>query len=234
MHPIIQKIQDLITRIQNAIQRLADIINAVLGQVPDFLQWVVDKVTSAWDELMKKIGELWNKLGDFFSFVGDPGAIQAAADSWHDLGVAASTAATTVTGGQLYAEDPGIWSGSTAMAYRGRVGDQQATIAAINDKIATTMSSSLVTLKGAVITLYWMLAGALAALAAGIISGLGSSATILGLPPGVAIIIGAVVVAIVAIGKGYFDFQGAVNTGQTTMLATITDTKVVSWPQFVA
>ncbi|CAM3476372.1 hypothetical protein OCAE111667_11760 [Occultella aeris] len=230
---LIDEILRLVQEIQNTWQRFVNLVNGALSSVPVFLQWVIDSVNRLWEQVVQMWNDFWEGVSDFLSRFGDPGAVATASASWTSMvSQPAGEVAATVTTGQLSADDD-AWSGDAATKYRTRAGEQQATISAIRDEVATKVVAALDGMKLAMFVFYGALIAAILALIGAIIGGLASSATIVGIPAGIVIIIGAGAIAIGAIVVAGMVFSGTADQRASEMRSAITSAKVTSWPEFV-
>lgn len=234
MNNPIDEILQLIREIQDVWEQFIRTVNSVLSWVPDFLMYLLDEINRLWEQLLAEWTAFWDTLNEYFEDFGNPFAVADASSGWRDqVGAPSGEMAATVTPGQLAADDDN-WTGAAATRYRTRAGEQQETISALHDAIATEVVSALDGLKVAMIVLYAAIAGAFAAFIGAIVGGLASSATIVGIPAGILIIIAGFGVALTTIIGAFVIYSFTVDEKANQMRTAITGANVVRWPEFVA
>ncbi|MBZ2195320.1 hypothetical protein [Occultella gossypii] len=232
MH-LIDEIVQLILQVQQRWQSFVDTVNRVLSFVPTALQWVLDEINRVWQRVIQMWDDFWAGVNTIIESFGDPAGVSAQSENWiSSVATPSGSIASTVTAGQL-ATDDDSWSGDAATKYKNRATEQHATIAAIGETIATKVVAALDALRTAMFVFYGAIIAAFAALIAGIVGGLASSATIVGIPAGVLIIIAAGGVAVAAILGAGWNLGNTIQTQSNNMRLSITGANVTRWPEFV-
>lgn len=201
MDDVITRVEQLLHKVQSKFDELRNKINSLLSHVPSFLHWVIGKVEDLWDKLCAKMKQFWDWFTDKLAYAGDPWLLHDIGTSWNTkLGEPAHKRANEVDSDDLLVDD--TWTGSSAAAYKSHIGGQKDALNNVGQNLATTVSSALNSMKTGILS-FW--AGVIAGLIASGVSialGAGESATILGIPPGVATVIAGVVVFLAAAGAG--------------------------------
>ncbi|MFC4065105.1 WXG100 family type VII secretion target [Actinoplanes subglobosus] len=217
---LIERINSTITRIDAKTVELQTSIDDKMAYVPSPLR---SGIRQGWDEFCAFMQRIWDNLTTILSNMGSLSALSATAQAWSDrVGVPVS--------GQVQAADAGLltvdtnWDGEAADAYRQMLPLQKTAL----EKVKTTLTDGLATALDQVhngVFLFWTgLAGALAALAVGLVGAIASSATILGLPAAPFIAAGAAVTASIALIVGCETLKRACTSANTTLRQKFDDT----------
>ncbi|GAB2762734.1 hypothetical protein GCM10027020_13720 [Nocardioides salsibiostraticola] len=194
MHPLVEEINRLVQELQGKMDRLQEIVNSGLSRIPWGLGWVADKIHDAWNALLEKWNDFWDKATLLFGNMGDPGSLSATGTSWTgDVGRPVTEQAGTISETLLAADNH--WTGDAAAAYLPRAALQRSAMEAIESSFVQSASSALDTVKSGLLKFYTSLVAALITLVAGFISAAASSATIIGIPAGIFIAVGAILIA---------------------------------------
>jgi hypothetical protein len=177
---LLDQINSVFARIDGKTTELQDAITGRLHWLPGGLR---DKVVDGWNTFCGFMRRIWDNLNEVVSNMGSVSALSEAANRWSDL-------VGGPVSGQVQSADAGLltvdthWDGDAADAYRQTLPMQKAAL----DKVKSALTDGIASALGAVSTaliMYWgLLVTALATLIGGIVGGLASSATIIGLPAG--------------------------------------------------
>ena len=230
MDEAIDEVTRLLQQLQDKVDELTGKVNAVLAKVPGWLDWVVDRVLDGWDRLVEKLGEFWDWFTDKLSYAGDPGGLSDLARRWTDE-VGATTSAQTheVDDGDLLVDDR--WQGDAAEQYRQKVPEQKKTLEDVRGQYVTALASALNDMSAGITAFWWGVAAAVVALIAGIAGALTATGTIVGLPAAPVIAVGAVVVALVALGSTYAILRSQASSAELS-LRTARSYGLTTWPSF--
>lgn len=232
MHPLIQKIQELVTKLQDKFDEFHSKVTNLLSNVPWGLGWLADKLLDAWNAFVDKWNDFWEFYAHMFSNLGSPSGISQVQSNWNSgIGNPVSAEAGNADAGLLMADEH--WTGTAASNYRPRAALQKSALQAIKATLADGATTALDQVRAGLVKFYAALIAALGTFIAGIIGALASTATIFGAPAGPFIAGGATLVAGGAfIGGGLLlesDCDAAKNTLQTK-LADKTAFPNGAWP----
>ncbi|BCY08833.1 hypothetical protein L3i22_039210 [Actinoplanes sp. L3-i22] len=196
MQPVLlERIHSTINRIDGKTTELQSSIDDKVGYLPGPMQATIRK---GWDDFCAFLRRIWDNLGIVLSNMGSLSALSTTATAWTErVGVPVSGQVQAADAGLLIVDDK--WDGDAANAYRQMLPLQKAALEKIKTTITDGLSTALDQLHGGIFLFWTGLAGALVALAIGLISALASSATIIGLPAAPFIAAGAAVTASVAL-----------------------------------
>ncbi|GGN96445.1 hypothetical protein GCM10010112_87700 [Actinoplanes lobatus] len=217
---LLERINSTISRIDGKTVELQNSINDKMGFLPAPVQ---ARVRQGWDEFCAFMGRIWDNLVAMLSNMGSLSALSTTAQAWSDrVGVPVSGQVQAADAGLLTVDDN--WDGDAADAYRQMLPSQKAAL----EKVKTVLTDGLATALDLVhngVFLFWTgLAGALVALAVGIVGALASSATIFGVPAAPFIAAGAAVTASVALIIGGETLKRTCTSANTTLRQKFDDT----------
>ncbi|PZS19119.1 MAG: hypothetical protein DLM57_04580 [Pseudonocardiales bacterium] len=232
---LINQIVSTIQKIENLVKQLVDTINTVLSFVPFFLKWVVDVVKRGMDRFFALLKQFWDWMSNILSHMGSPSAVSATANAWSDhVGAPVSAEVGNADQGALMVDDN--WTGRAAGIYKSILGPQKSALAAIK----TTFTDGIALVLSQFRTAIWVFWGALIAavgiLVAGVIAGLASADTILGLPATPVLIIGAVALCAASCFTGAEILKSAAASANTQLRARLDDSTAFpgnKWPSGV-
>jgi hypothetical protein len=216
---LLDQIKSVMGRIDSKTTELQNSINSKLHWLPGFLQ---DKVIAGWNKFCGFMKRVWDNLNEMISNMGSPSALWSTADAWSDwVGSPVSGQVQSADAGLLGVDDN--WDGDAADAYRQTLPLQKSALekvkSALTDGIATALSDVA---KGIIV--FWAgLLTALAALVAGIIGALASTATVIGMPAGPFIAAGAGLVAAGAIIAGGEILESVCSSANSTLRQKLAD-----------
>jgi hypothetical protein len=188
---LVDQVNSTVGRIQTKSEALQNSINGKIGWLPSGLQ---DAVISGWNRFCGLLSDIWDALADILGHLGSPGGLTQTADLWSRMvGGPVSEKVLFADSGQLTVDTN--WSGTAADAYRNTLPYQKAALAAIKASFTDPIGNALTDLATGIRVFWGSLIAALVGLAAGIVAGLASAGTIVGLPATPFIIVGAGVVA---------------------------------------
>ncbi|MBL7258751.1 WXG100 family type VII secretion target [Paractinoplanes lichenicola] len=229
---LLDKIMSLLDKIEQKTNDLQHAINSKLKYLPGFLQ---DKVVSGWNKFCDFMKQAWDGLREIIANMGSPSALATTANAWsNEVGGPVSGRVQYAEAGLLEVDTN--WDGDAAEAYRQTLPLQKAALekmkTALTDGIATALGDMV---KG--IYVFWgALVVALAALVAGIISAISSSATIVGLPAAPFIAGGAAAVAVAAFAAGGINLKSTAAAANSTLRQKLNDNSGYhdgAWPPAV-
>jgi len=226
---LLDQITSTIARIQAKTDELQQSINGKLHWLPSGLQ---DSVVAGWDKFCGLMADIWHALGDILGHLGSPDTLYRTAGLWSStVGGPVSEKVGTVDAGLLTVDD--TWTGTAADAYRQLLPGQKAALGAVKTTFTDPIATALSSLAKAIYIFWGALAAAIVGLAAGIVSGLASSATIIGLPATPFILVTAGLVAGAAIAAGEWNLGSTASDLNTTLqqkLAESTTYPNGHWP----
>ena len=232
MHPLIERVMDLIDQIQAKFDDLVSLINGALDSVPFFLDWIVDKLQDKWNEFVAKWDEFWAAQELFWTNWGSPDTLSSTSQAWTtSVGSPATSASGTVDRALLAADDE--WTGQAADSYFPRANLHKTAMERVQANFVSAATDGLSTLRGALTTFYTTLAGTLTGFIAAMIGAAAASGTIVGIPAGIVIAIGAVAVAAGAFYWAGTTLKGECTNVKTSLIASINDKTGYpggSWP----
>lgn len=180
----------LVDRFNGLVEDLRNKVNSALDWVPWGLGWVVDKIHDAWNSLMDKITEVFEPLVFILSNLGSPSTVTSTGDAWSSqVGAPVSARVGTAEPGALAVDDS--WKGSAASQYGQQVPRQKSALQGIKTQFTDGISGALKDVANAIQFFFGAMVVAIAAWIAAIITALASSATIIGIPAGILIAVGA-------------------------------------------
>ena len=183
-------IRDLVNRFNGLVQDLQDGINDVLGWVPWGLGWLADKIRDLWNGLMDKIQEFFDPLVQILTHLGEPSTVSSKADQWSsNVGSPVSARVALADVGSLAVDDS--WKGTAADQYKQKATLQKSALQNIKTQFTDGISSALKDVSSAIQIFFGLMIVAIGAWVAAIITALGATATIFGIPAGILIAIAA-------------------------------------------
>lgn len=210
------EIFDLLDEIQLETENLRNTVNGWLGRVPGWASWVGDRIREAWDWLVARAQEFWDGLTLIVGNLGDPWKLSETGSSWNNsVGGPVSSQVQVAEAGNLNVDD--TWSGEAAGAYQQRISLHKTALDKVKASLTDGLSSALDQVKTGIIIFWAAMAAALAALVAGIVTALASSATVFGIPAGILIAAGAFAVALAAIWGGGTKLKSDCMTARNTL-----------------
>lgn len=218
----LEKINNEITRINEKVTELSNKINSVLSNVPSFLGWVVDRVEALWDEFVAAMERLWEKITEIFSNLGSPSTLWDTADDWSEL-VGGPVSGIAGNAHSDNSEIDRYWEGDAAVAYLDTLMPQRVAMEKIQTTFSEPVATALSGMAKAIIAFWVSLGIALASLVAGLIGAAAASGTIIGIPAGIVVAIGAVAVCVAAIAAGYLILKSEASSAKNTLTTKLND-----------
>jgi uncharacterized protein YukE len=226
---LLEQINATVARIQGKTDELQQSINGKLHWLPSGLQ---DSVVAGWNKFCGLMADIWHALGDILGHLGSPATLYRTAGLWStSVGGPVSEKVGTIDTGVLTVDD--TWTGTAADAYRQLLPGQKAALAAVKTTFTDPIATGLSSLAKGIYIFWGALVAALAGLAAGIVGGLASSATILGLPATPFIIVAAALVAAAAIAAGERNLGTTASDLKTTLQEKLSESTAFpngQWP----
>lgn len=230
----VDRIMDLLDEVDEKVQSLTDKVNDILSWVPWGLGWVVDKFKDLWNTALDKLGEFWDKVKEFVSYIGAPWDLDAAKDTWIELGGPVAARAGEADRSQSAVD--GEWKGKAADRYAMSLGPQGKALSAVQSKLTSVIAPAIGTVAGALYLFYAAVAVAIGAMVVGIVTATGEAVSILGLPAVPPTVIAAIGVAILALGTAVMNLRGAAAGANTEFLKVANETGdfgADGWPKAV-
>lgn len=219
---IISEIHRTIDKIASKTQQLQASINAGLRSLPSFMGWIADKVLEGWNWFLGKLDELWRWMGGVIDELGSPTSLSSTADRWSDdVGGPVSAEVQNADAGALLVDD--TWTGVGADQYKQTLPMQKVALQDIKSTFTDGISTALGQVRTALYIFYAAIAVALAALVAGIVGALASSATVVGLPAAPFIAGAAAVAAAAACWGGSENLLSAAASANTLLRQKLND-----------
>jgi hypothetical protein len=229
------QISSLLTKLDGKTISLQNTVNDTLSDIswliPDsWINWIKDR----WNDFCDLMAKVWKQLAEIVENMGAPWDLSSTANAWSDkIGSPVSAKAQVATLGELAVDDN--WEGDAAIQYRQKIPLQATAL----DKIRSTLSEGVnnaLNVAQLGIWAFWIaLVAGLLTLIGGLLGAAASSATILGLPPGVAIAIGAVLIFLGAIAGGIATLRAALANANSTLRRALSDNtgfEDTHWPPF--
>jgi hypothetical protein len=231
---LLERIDDTVGRIIKKTDQLSASVSDGIGWLPP---WVEPAVRDTWDQFVELMGQIWDKLTEIFSNLGAPWALSALAEDWSRL-VSGPVSGIAGNANQDNTEVDRYWEGEAASAYLDTLFPQRVAMEKIQATFGAPLSSALDEMRNA-IWIFWIALGtALLALLAGIIGAATASGTIVGIPAGVAIAVGAALVFLGALAGGYLQLRSTAESQNNTLVQKLNDNSgfrseggQVVWPQ---
>ena len=196
------------------------------------LVWDQDTVVAGWNKFCEFIREVWDFWYEVFTHMGSPSRLWATADGWSDtVGAPVSAQVQSSDAGLLAVDDN--WDGDAADAYRQTLPLQKSALDKVKSALTDGIASALSDVAKGIIAFWAGLGVALAALVIGIISALGSAATIFGLPAAPFIAAGAAAAACAAVASGMLILRSVCSSASTTLRQRLGDNSAFHdghWP----
>jgi hypothetical protein len=227
---LIQKIVDKLNHIRDLVDQVTRKINGLLSHVPSYLHWVISKVDDLWNQFCDKMAEFWDWFTDKLAYVGDPFILKDTGEKWNTkLGVPTHKRAGEVDSDDLLVDD--IWTGTSASAYKDKIGGQKDALTAVGQTYASSVQSALNTMKTGIWIFWIAVVGALVVAVAAFLAGIGAEGTIVGIPAGLFLQISAVVGFLIAAGGATVALKFAADDSASALrnLNSYSDDK---WPSF--
>ena len=232
MNPLTGQLLELVEKVRSKFDELADVVTGFLDRVPWGLGWLADQISHAWSFLTAKIHEFWGACDRILGNLGSTEAIGAASTAWSAaVGGPVSAEAGNADHGILESDEH--WTGTAAEAYRARTELQRSALLAVESTYADGAIAALDTVRNGLTMFYVGLITALGALAAGIITALVTSSTVFGIPAGIFVAAGAVLLAEGAFYTAGILLRSDCETARTNLLARYHDSSAFpggSWP----
>ena len=226
---LLDQITSTVARIQGKTDELQRSINGKLHWLPSGLQ---DSIVAGWNKFCGLMADIWHALGDILGHLGSPDTLYRTASLWSSsVGGPVSEKVGTVDAGLLTVDD--TWNGTAADAYRQLLPGQKAALTAVKTTFTDAIATGLSSLAKAIYIFWGALVAAIVGLAAGIVGGLASSATIIGLPATPFIIVAAGLVAGAAIAAGEWNLGSTASDVKTTFQEKLSESTAFpngQWP----
>ncbi len=151
---------------------------------------LVDKIHDAWNSLMDKIQEVFEPVVFMLSNLGSPLALTSTGDAWSSqVGGSVSGKVGMAEPGALAVDDS--WTGSAATQYLQQVPRQKTALQNIKTQVTDGISSALKDVATGIQFFFTAMVIAIVAWIAAIVTAIASSATVIGIPAGIFIAVGA-------------------------------------------
>jgi hypothetical protein len=226
---LINKLLATVDRINGKTTELQGSINGKLKWLPPGLK---DGVIAGWNKFCGFIKKVWDFWYEVFTHMGSPSQLWATADEWSDsVGSPVSAQVQSSDAGLLTVDDN--WDGDAADAYRQTLPLQKAALDKVKTGLTDGIATALSDVAKGIIAFWAGLGVALAALIVGIITALGSAASIFGLPAAPFIAAGAAAVAVAAVFSGMLILKSVCSSASTTMRQKLDDNSAFHgghWP----
>lgn len=230
INSLIQRIEEKLNQIRDLVNQITNKINGLLSHVPGWLHWVISKVEDLWNKFCDKMSEFWNWFTDKLAYVGDPFVLKDTGEKWNTkLGVPTHKRAGEVDADALLVDN--IWTGSSAEAYKSKIGDQKDALDSVGQNYATSVQGALNTMKTGIWVFWIGVVGGIVVLVGGFLVGLGAEGTIIGIPAGLLEQIVAVVGFLILAGGAVAALKLCADDSAATLkgVNTYYDEK---WPSF--
>jgi hypothetical protein len=216
---LLEKIDGTVASIIDKTNQLSANVNRGLGWLPP---WVESEVREKWDQFVELMGQIWDKLTEICSNLGSPEALRELAKDWSRL-VSGPVSGISGNANQDNTEVDRYWEGDAASAYLDTLFPQRIAMEKIQATFGAPLSSALDEMRGA-IWIFWIALGtALAALVAGIIGAAAATGTIVGIPAGVVIAVGAALVFLGSLAGGYLQLRSTAESQNNTLTEKLND-----------
>lgn len=183
-----QQIADLLDKVQHKTAELVDTVDRTVSALPAA---VAAPVLAGMKRLLDLVRQAYDALAEILGNLGSPSTLWSHAAAWSDgVGGPVSGLALDADPDRVEADDS--WTGAAADAYRNALGPQKSALTAVKNTLTDGIAAALSELAKAIVVFWGVLVAGLAALVAGLIGAIASSATIVGLPAGPFIAAGAV------------------------------------------
>jgi hypothetical protein len=185
-----QDIVDLVNKFNGLVEDLREGINNAIDWIPWGLGWIADKIHDAWNSLMDKIHEVFDPLVFILSNLGSPPTVSSTGDGWSSqVGSPVSGRVSLAELGSLAVDD--TWTGASAEQYKQQVPLQKTALQNIKTQFTDGISGALKDVSGGIQTFFGIMIGAIAAWIVAMIGAVAATGTIVGIPVGVLIAVGA-------------------------------------------
>lgn len=221
----------VLEQLQQKFQELQTVINDTLSHVPAIFSWVVDRVQEGWTWLCERVAEVWDWFVDKLSYVGNPFMLSGASNAWKEsVGGPATDVSRSVDRGELAADDR--WQKFGAEQYRQRVPLQQAALKSIDTDYAQKIAAMMDDLQVAIVAFWAGVVAALITLVVGFATATGEAVTVLGLPLAPPTALGAIAIALGALGAATAVMYSKAASARSTLKGT--SSGVQGWPKFAS
>ncbi len=225
---LVNKLDGKTVEFQNTVN---DTLSDISWLIPDsWIQWIKDR----WNDFCDWMAKVWKQLTEIVENMGAPWDLSSTANSWSDkIGGPVSGKSQVATAGELSVDDN--WDGDAAVQYRQKMPLQATALDKVRSTLSEGVNNALSTAQLGIWVFWGSLVVALVTLIAGIIGAMASSATVLGLPPGVAIAIAAVIVFLAAIAVGIVTLRATLSNANSTIRRALSDNSGFEnghWPPF--
>jgi hypothetical protein len=229
------QISSLVTKLDGKTVEFQNTVNDTLSDIswliPDsWIQWIKDR----WNDFCDWMAKVWKQLTEIVENMGAPWDLSSTANAWSDkIGGPVSGKAQVATAGELSVDDN--WDGDAATQYKQKMPLQATALDKVRSTLSEGVNNAMSTAQLGIWVFWVALVAALVTLIAGIIGAMASSATVLGLPPGVAIAIAAVIVFLAAIAGGIVTLRATLSNANSTIRRALSDNSGFEnghWPPF--
>ncbi|MBW1638759.1 hypothetical protein [Microbacterium resistens] len=221
----------LLEQLQRQFEELRRVINDTLSHVPGVFQWVVDRVIEGWNWLVERVQEFWDWFVDKLSYVGNPFMLSGAANGWKEsVGGPATEASRNVDRGMLAADDR--WQEFGAEQYRQRVPLQQAAMKSLDTDYAQKIASMMDDLQVAIVAFWAGVVAAIISVIVGFTTATGEAVTVVGIPLAPPTALGAIAIALGALGAALAVMYSKAASARSTLKGT--SSGIQTWPKFAS
>lgn len=225
---LVNKLDGKTIEMQNTVN---DTLSDISWLIPDsWIKWIKDR----WNDFCDLMAKVWKQLTEIVENMGAPWDLSSTANAWSDkIGSPVSGKAQVATAGELSVDDN--WDGDAANQYKQKIPLQATALDKVRSTLSEGVNNALSTAQLGIWVFWGALVVALTTLIAGIIASIASDATIIGLPPGVAIAIGAVIAFLAAIGIGIVTLRATLSNANSTIRRALSDNSGFEnghWPPF--
>lgn len=228
---LIAEITTTLDKIRDKMTQLQSSINSGLASLPSWAGSVANRVIDAWSWFCRQADRFWSWITNITSHMGSPTSLSLTADSWSSgVGGPVSGQVQAADAGSLLVDD--TWTGAAATQYKQVLPQQKEALRAVKSTLTDGFASALDLVQKGIYAFWGMLAGALAALVAGLVGAIISSASVFGLPAAPFIAAAAVGVAAAACwgGRSLKSCCASANTALQGKLHDDTAYLGGSWP----
>lgn len=217
---LLQKIHDMLDKVQRKTVELINTINKTLQKLP--LGIGAKPIIAATNKFLDVMNRIFAAIGEILGNMGSPSALWGTADAWsNNVGGPVSGLASESDLNYVLADDS--WTGDAADAYKNNLPQQKNALAAVKTSLTDAISSALTEMAKAIVVFWGAIAVGLAALVAGIIGAISSSATVVGLPAAPFIAAGAALAFVAAFAAGGMNLRATASDQNTKLRQKIND-----------
>lgn len=220
-------------RLQGIVDGFVRVINWALDQLNRLIfrpiRWVADEIRQKWNEFLGVLEDVWEEISFILQNPGSPSTLTAAANTW----ISQVSNPLTTQGADLDASQDAVlqyWTGQGAEAYQTALGAQSDVLGGF-DLPLRQVADALAATASTITDFYTQNAVALATLIGAMVGALAASGTIVGIPAGIVIAIGAALAYVAATTQiALIARQGAEDQARTFLDAQGSGDLPSEWP----